>query len=192
MIALSGSGTVIAETFGTPNANPCVTQVVPIAGGTPIYCDTTGLITDIQLSPDGTLVAATIPGTDPSDDVTNIYKNGTLASAVPGDTVIWLDNNRLLVSESSNSSTTALPSAIYDYLGNLLGNGASSDLFGYEGCSRCQLVSTDSLYDGYTILSYMTGATTWASADYFQTGKGAVDGSQVILAAGDYVLAEPY
>jgi hypothetical protein len=188
-VALSQSGAVIAEGVAPSGTNSCDTQFVPATGGPALYCLSIGS-GGFALSPDGTLVAIDLgSGTTAA---TNIYKNGILVTAVPGSGVFWLDNNRLLVAAPTPvyfQFPPPQPYTIYDSLGNFLGNAATTDNL---GCNyACRVVSTDSLFEGNWIVSYMTGAIEWESADYFQQGKSAVAGSQVILAAGDYVLAEP-
>lgn len=194
-IALSSSGTLIAEILqSSVPAGLCVSQVIPAMGGTPIFCDNTGAIGTLRLSPDGTLVAASNPGSKVGPYITNVYKNGTLVVPVPGLAAMWLDNNRLLVNE--NSSTQTSP-AIYDSLGVLLSSGSAAPNVGYQcqfGPVLCQVASTDSLYNPYqnVIQSYTTGATQWASGNASIPGIGAVAGSTIVFSAGDFVLAQPY
>jgi hypothetical protein len=195
--------TVIAEIFyPTPNSG-CATQVIPTSGGATIYCDNTIILSpsalqDMQLSPDGTLLA-----TSPSAGglvTTNIYKNGTLVSAVPGALVGWLDNTRLLVNDYINAGMAGIEAAgttIYDSLGNKLGNPPILNLAPF------QAVTSDSVYlptsysqGGYSvgansIESLTTGTLTWASGNS-SPGPGAVGGSQIVFASGNLVLAQPY
>jgi hypothetical protein len=196
--AMTGSGNFMTETFLNPNGtNPCYLEVVPITGGGPIFCDDAGDTLGITLSPDGTLAAVNLTGAD-APAATNIYKNGTLVTAVPGTPFVWLDNDRLLMDEGptiENLQSEPDIFKIYDSSGNLLGNAATTfNLFscgdGYSG--TCQIVSTNSITQGTEIVNYLTGAITWASADYFKYGESAAAGAQIILAAGDYVLAEPF
>lgn len=190
---LSASGSVMAEYFGNDTTNACNTQVVPTLGGATIYCDTTGLIQFAQLSPDGTLIAAGPVATEPNY-ITNIYQNGTLISAVPGLPIMWLDNGHLLLDEYSSDQTMALPMAIYDPLGNLLGNGAISSTIGCGQGSVCRVIAPNSIYTGSGIINYLTGAITWATGDPppLVYGSAASTGSQVIITSGVYVLAQPY
>jgi hypothetical protein len=190
-IQLSQSGNVIAEGVASSGTNSCDTQFVPSTGGPAIYCLDTGGVRNFPLSPDGTLVAIDLASGPTA--ATNIYKNGTLVTAVPGSGDFWLDNNRLLVAAPTSAYLQyppPQPYTLYDSLGNFLGNAATTDNLGCN--TACRVVSTDALFDGTWIVSYMTGAIEWESADYFQKGEIAVAGSQVILAAGDYVLAEPF
>jgi len=92
-ISLSGSGTVLAQL--PSNAPGCEAAAVAVTGGAPIWCDTTGA-DNVQLSPDGTLVAASTSPYSAPNPTTSIYKNGVLTTTVPGWIVGWLDNARFL------------------------------------------------------------------------------------------------
>jgi hypothetical protein len=199
-MAMSGSATVIAEIFSPPTSG-CTTQVIPTTGGATIFCDNTVIIpsptnpsalTDIRLSPDGTLLA-----TAPSGGglvTTNIYKNGALVSAVPGSLGGWLDNTRLLVNEFAYVGHGIEPTGttIYDSLGNKLGTPP------ILGLGVFQVVTSDSVYlppsyfnEGNFIESLTTGTVTWASGNS-SYGPGAVGGSQIVFASGNLVLAQPF
>jgi hypothetical protein len=192
-IALSGSGTLLTEHFGAgAQSDPCSTQVIPIMGGAPFYCDTTGLLSNVQVSPDSTLLAAEQQASS-SSPTTNIYKNGTLISAVPGTPITWIDNNDLLLDQYPLDDPTNPPMAIYTSSGALVGNGAPSRSIGCDSYTACQIVSSGLIYtSGDTIQSYITGSTTWESADYNPAGVGALAGSQIIVPSSVYVLALPY
>jgi hypothetical protein len=182
-MSLSGSGAVLGETF-SPNSG-CVDDAIPTTGGGPIWCNTTSNVQAVRLSPDGTLIAAsTVLG---SSSTTNLYKNGVLATAVPGWAVGWLDNGRLLVNTYSNSVNYA-GSVIYDPLGNALGAVSLPDM------QAIDVVTGTSVYSPElnTIVSLTTGATTWISGNSSATRTGAVSGLQVIFASGSLVLAQPH
>jgi hypothetical protein len=181
--ALSQSGAVIAEGAGSGQC----TQFVPAAGGAPLYCVVTGGGGMFAMSPDGTQVA--VDGGGPS---AQIFRNGTLVTAVPGWAFIWLDNDRLLTYQSLTKFQ------IYDSTGNFLSDAATQPNLS-QCYSNCQIVSADSLTQGDEIVNFMTGAITWESGDYLQTagvylqaGKGIAAGSQMVFLAGDFVLAEPF
>jgi hypothetical protein len=189
-MSLSGSGTVLTEYF-TGGSGGCKSEVVAVAGGAPIWCDTTGVFNDVKLSPDGTLIAAlkSLTVTSPTP-TTSLYKNGTLVTAVPGLAVGWLDNGRVLATTYSN---TVVPqytvSAIYDSLGNVLSTAPLPQM------QAIDVATSNSVYSPALneILSLTTGAATWASAQSpTLTGTGAITGSQVIFASGSAVLAQPY
>ncbi len=186
-ISLSGSGTVLAESYSSGSG--CNNEVLPVTGGAPIWCDTSRLFYDVQLSPDGTLIAASTILTPAAS--TNIYKNGTLVTAVPGWAVGWLDNARLLAITYINREPASKydKSIIYDSLGNVLGTPPLPEMH------AIQAATPDTLYSPSVneIVSLTTGAVTWASgnsAKGFVTG--AISGSQVIFPSGSLVLAQPY
>jgi hypothetical protein len=147
------------------------------------------LFFDGQISPDGTLIAAS---TDLSPAAsTNIYKNGTLVTAVPGWAVGWLDNGRLLAITYINQELAAKydKSVIYDSLGNVLGTPSLPEMH------PIQVATPDTLYSPRLneIVSLTTGAATWASGNPAKTlVTGAISGSQVVFPSGSLVLAQPY
>ncbi len=125
---------MIAEGLGSSSSSVCDTQFVAATGGAALYCLFTGISNAFSPgcfspSPDGTLVAIGGPSSD-GNGGTNIYKNGTLVTAVPGGAFEWLDNERLLVSEGPTSENLQVLEPdifkIYDSLGNLLGNAATT------------------------------------------------------------------
>ena len=199
-MAMSGSATVIAEIFDPAPTSGCATQVIPTTGGATIFCDNTVInplaLPEIRLSPDGTLLA-TAPALTPGGGLptTNIYKSGTLVSAVPGSLGGWLDNTRLLVNEftiGGHGEILPAGTVIYDSLGNKLGTTPIPTLDGF------QVVTSDSVYvppgyfnEGNYIESLTTGTVTWASGNS-SYGPGAVGGSQIVFASGNLVLAQPF
>lgn len=191
-MSMSGAGNVASNIFAQPTT-ACLTQVIPIASGIPILCDNTlaGLVAatvDIALSPDGTLAATS--GVASTTVTTNIYKNGTLATTVPGQVVGWLDNTQLVVGNYINGSAGyPVPgsTAIYDSLGNKVSNPALA------GLAPFQTVAPDLVYVPLSndIESLVTGASTWASANA-SLGVGAVAGPQIVFASGNLVLAQAH
>lgn len=190
-MSMSGAGNVASNIFQAPTT-ACLTQVIPLPGGNPILCDNTlaGLVAatvDIALSPDGTLTATS--GEATTSVTTNIYKNGTLTTTVPGQVVGWLDNTRLLTGNYASSPFGPVPGGItiYDSLGNKLANPP------FAGLAPFQTVSANLVFVPLSndIKSLVTGAPTWVSANA-SVGVGAVAGSQIIFASGSLVLAEPY
>jgi hypothetical protein len=197
-ISLSGSGTVLAMVPSSTSG--CDAEAIAVTGGSPIWCSTTGAPNSLQLSPNGTLVAASI-GPQRVGTSTNIYTNGVLTTAVNGWAVGWLDNTRLLANQYGQQNMQPNPI----YLGADIFNAAGTNLGAapVPELQSLQVVSSDSIYSPQTntILLLTTGATLWASADEtcplvysgcLTPGVGAVTGSQVIFASGALVLAQPY
>ena len=111
-ISLSGSGTVLAQL--PSNTSGCDAAAVAVTGGAPIWCDTTGTVNNVQLSPDGTLVAASTEPYSAPNPITSIYKNGVLTTSVPAWVLGWLDNAQFLASnyqEEAAPPTTPYTSA---------------------------------------------------------------------------------
>jgi hypothetical protein len=126
-ISLSGSGTVLAQL--PPNVSTCGATAVAVTGGAPIWCDTTGTVNKVQLSPDGTLVAASSRYDSSPKPTTSIYKNGILTTSVPGWVVGWLDNAQLLVDNyqidvAPPNNTVYLGNIVYSSQGSVLANPA--------------------------------------------------------------------
>ncbi len=154
---------------------------------------------DIQLSPDGTLVAAS--GEQSPTATANIYQAGTLVTAVPGWAVSWLDDTHIVVNEYKLDVTDPCPSciepsgtAIYDNLGNLLTKPPILEL------EPVQAVSADIVYipSENTMKSLATGAVTWSSGDQVavqpSSGQpiGVVSGAQVVFVLSHYVLVQQF
>src|SRR5581483_10621346 len=89
--SLSGSGDILGQITGTFNGSwTYVRQVSSISSGTTIWSDTgADRNLPIQLSPDGTLIAVS-NGSVGQSTGTNIFQNGTLATAVPGFGIGWI------------------------------------------------------------------------------------------------------
>jgi hypothetical protein len=153
----------------------------------------------VRLSPDGTLVAASQPQTfGPTD----LYKNGTFVTTVPGWAVGWLDNGRLLTNQymSSHGVIEYTSAQIVDPSGHLLATPPIPD------AEAIRVVTPNTVYYPGSpgsggpcnlIVSLTTGASIWASADSPRcfgefSVAGAVSSSQVIFASGNYVLAQPH
>jgi hypothetical protein len=198
-ISLAGAGTVLAMTPSSTSG--CDSEAIAITGGTPIWCATTGTPDTVQISPNGTLVAAsTAPAR--GGTTTTIYTNGALTTAVNGWVVGWLDNTRLLAEQFGQENMN--PNPVYE----------GTDIFNTSGTNlgpaqipqqieNLQVVTSDSIYSPQTntITSLTTRATSWTSADEScgaldtvcqEASAGAVTGSQVIFSSGALVLAQPY
>ncbi|MGA2399099.1 MAG: putative Ig domain-containing protein [Steroidobacteraceae bacterium] len=200
-VALSATGTEIAEQFYGP---PCLTQVISTTGTTILCYNPTSYVppdevNSVTLSPDGTLIAAS---TAPSTTVTtNIYKNGTLTTAVPGYAVGWINNTELLVQNFINDMETSganepMGTAIYNAQGQEVGATplqAVTPFMPVSGLSVYVILSN-------TIVSLQTGDTAWASGNAINhlggeadpANLGAITGTQVVFASGNRVLAQPY
>jgi hypothetical protein len=199
-MSLSGSGAVLAESFNQYQTQACYNEVVPAAGGTPIWCDSNRTFSRIVLSPDGTLIAATIaatPSTIGSGTTTSIFKNGSLLTSVPGYAAGWIDDGRLLVdtlkSDANPHNLDFGASVIYSPLGVSVGTTLLPPLSTFYVAGSDSLYSPSAVYAQAAtnvILSLTSGAVTWASGDA-STGVGALSGSQVVFASGTYVLVQP-
>jgi hypothetical protein len=189
-ISLSGSGTVLAMVPSSTSG--CDAEAIAVTGGAPIWCATTGAPNTVQISPNGSLVAAsTAPAR--GGTTTSIYTNGTLTTTVNGWVVGWLDNTRLLADQFGQQNM--IPNPVY--LGADIFNSSGTNLGAapIPQLQTLQPVTSDSTYSPQTntILSLTTGATLWASADAAKgDGEGAITGSQVIFGSGVLVLAQPY
>jgi hypothetical protein len=200
-MTMSGAGNTLGELFNAP-ATPCLAQAISVPANTTILCDNTPSpqqITNIQLSPDGTLIADSNDTNGSTTPLTNVYKNGTLVTTLPGYAAGWLSNGELLVDNyaelDGNIGLSPTGTTIYDASGNQV---STPPLLGMD---PFQLVpgSSTSLYDNYlnTIVSLTSGNTTWASGDpYSNAGldarSGGVTGTQVVFISNNLILAQPY
>jgi hypothetical protein len=192
---LSADGKTLAFIY----SSGCLGLAIAATGvSPPSWCDTVTSPNVVRLSPDGTLVAASTQPM-PVAAVTDIYKNGTLVTTVPGWAVGWLDNGRLLDNQyTDNRVFTYQGAQIVDPSGQLLATPP------IPGMMALEVVTPDTIYyagmpnsgplaqaPANTIVSLTTGASVWASGDTAR-GIGAVSGSQVIFASGSLVLAQPH
>jgi hypothetical protein len=210
-VALSGSGTVVAETFNSPTT-ACLIQVIAVAGGAPIVCDNTSGDVSVHLSPDGTLATTSPAGT--VNMSTRIYNNGTLVTAVPGYAFGWLDNSHLLVDNytvegNDNNLLLGTGLTIYDAAGNQVGTSpvlTTDQILIAPGATSLYDVDVNS------IVSLSSGATTWACGSassilpsfigFVAGGAGeqtypsgvaaGLTASQVVFASNNVVMAVPY
>jgi hypothetical protein len=197
-MSLSGSGTVVAQVLNSSR------QATAATGGPLIWSDSLGDLANpppVQLSPGGTLIAATngnpaqSAGPNSAPDATNIYENGILAGAVSGWSPGWIDANRLLVNTYQLNRTGTdyvfTGCSIYDAAGTLLSTPPLPDL------RTIQTVSANSVYSASLneILSLTSGSVLWSSANSapneFPFGIGAVTGSYVVFPSGTKILAQP-
>jgi len=189
-MSLSGGATVLGVNYAAAYSG-CTSQAFPAAGGSSIWCGLDSSFLTPQLSPDGTLIASQIQSG--TTDSTDIYKNGTLVTSVPGWAIGWLDNGRLLaITYDSKNNYTG--SVIYGPTGTVLASSPIPDIYSFD------VATSNSIYSPALnqILSLTTGAPTWASGNARLTdgaigvSMGAIAGSQVIFTSGSLVLAQPY
>lgn len=120
--SLSGSGTEVGELLGSaPQMNhPDGSAVLPLGSGAVAPF----------LSPDGSLAAVTTAvaaQTMSSSPQTNLFKNGTLVTAVSAIAEGWIDNNHLLAATYTGSGTYA-GSTIYDATGATVATFTASQI----------------------------------------------------------------
>jgi hypothetical protein len=206
--SLSGSGTVLGEILYPNSVAPgstCGAQAIAATGGSTLWCDKTGNVGEVQLSPDGSTIGASPPyhGASPSYQAgvaTNLYRNGTLTTAVTGWVVGWLDNSRLLTIERqcavpSCIETIYVGSNIYDSSGTKTSSPALPELLSLQAISSTSVFGR-SPGGTFGIYSEVTGAALSLSGSQlngaFSRGPSAVGGSEVVFQLGNLVLAEPY
>jgi len=197
--SLSPSGALVGqvqESFNNPGPNSFLRTVVAVSGGSAIWSDMPpppasgcGTCFAIQISPDGTLIAVSNADQIPSA-TTNIYKNGSLATAVPGWVVGWIDNGHLLV-----NNYAALRVGIFYYSGATVYDPAGLKLSSpnLPELLQFQTVTSDWIYSPHlnTIFSLSSGSSVWTSASP-TLGVGAVSGNYVVFASGSHVLVDTY
>jgi hypothetical protein len=203
---LSASGTELAAAGGLLTATGCANaQVIATSAGPPLWCDATGQIQQMQLSPDGTQLAASTapigaggypyPNQPSNEGNTNLYNLPTLVSAVPGWAVGWIDDNHVLVNNytaynQDTGNDGYLGVTIYDASGNKVSAPTLPEI------RMLQPVSATSVYSPQlnTIFSTTNGALLWTSGDSSlgAYGLGAVAGSEVVFVSGNLVLAQPF
>jgi hypothetical protein len=198
VISLSAAGSLLGMTPASTSG--CDAEVIAVTGGTPVWCGAAAGA--VEISPDGTLVAAANGANIPT---TTIYTNGAVTTAVNGAVVGWLDNTRLLANEFAEG--TSLPGGPY-YAGANIFSASGTNLGSapIPQIQSFQVLTSDSIYspNTNTIMSLTTGATLWASAETayvdptcFEFGSecrtaGVITGSHVIFSSGALVLAQPY
>ncbi len=201
ILGLSGDGSTLLGPIS--NTSGCVLEAIHLSGGGIAWCGgaIAGGYGNVTLSPDATLIAAADNNGGGVQQSTNIYKSGTLATAVPAGGLIWLDNGRLLARTTKLYSSQTVHvynyngAAIYDPTGKVLttSNIPLPDIFDYA------LAQSNSVYSPTLDATYSlaTGTATWASGDATTgpavgLGVGAVAGTEVVFLSGAYVLTQQY
>ena len=198
-MSLSASGTVLGQMFSATSGG-CDAETVLVTGGAPTWCDTTGTTQYLQISPDGTLVSAT---TDTFGQLggpawsTNLFNNGTLVTALPGRSIGWLDNSRVLVNNyiQEKYSTEFNGTTIYSASGTAIATPPAA----LPEMHIIQPLTSNSIYspEFNAIFSLTTGAPSWSSGNTatlanLNVVSGAVAGSQVFFQSGALLLAQSY
>lgn len=192
-LALSAAGDAILAPLDDPSANAspgCILQFLTLAGA-PSFCYKD--FGDVALSPDETLVSIG----DAVSGSSNIYKNGSLLTAVPAVGVAWLDNATLYANTFTRSSTQTLytGTVLYDGSGNVLNKLSLPQI------DALAVVTPTKVYAPAlnAIYSVTSGAEIWASANAPRqicangcSGFGVVAGPNIVFTSGHFVLSEPY
>jgi hypothetical protein len=193
---LSASGTVLGRVISQSGSGNHAREVTPLAGSPVIWSDSIGGTPSapIYVSPNGALIAVSTDTNSPGpDSITNIYKDGVLAGAVPGFAIGWIDDGRLLVKNyvvvrPSGQKFTGC--TIYDGSGVKLGAVALPEL------REFQTVTPDLIYSSTTnsVYSLTTGEATWTSPLPLgnASGPGAVAGSYVVFQHHGRVFVTTY
>jgi hypothetical protein len=191
---LAASGTTIGQVTETWSGSySYARQVTPIAGGSVIWSDT-GDSNHILLSPDGTLVAEyNVWASDLS--ATNIFKNGTLVTAIPGAAVGWLDNNRILVNQYALVKEGMVYWPLYTGCTIYSSAGVQLATTSLPELQSIETVDSGSVYDpaSNTIYSLTTGQPVWKGSypnAYPSLSIGAVAGPYVVYESGHSVVVE--
>jgi hypothetical protein len=206
-MTLSASGTQLAL-FLSNNGNGCVAEVIPVAGGPPLWCITSLPATPGVLSPDLTLLAVT-SGTinlpDEFDASASIYQNGTLLTTVAGIAPGWLDDGHLLVNQYATMGGNGnIP--VFVYSGSLIYSPQGQNLTGATQLnvptgSFIALSSTSAYFandNALHSLATSTGGILWESGDTDTESsptRAAVSGAQIVFWPGPLVplvLAQPF
>jgi len=131
---------------------------------------------------------------------TRLYQlDGTLVTAVNGQGLVWMDDNRLLVFESVTTPTAHNELHLYDGNGLSLGTATTASL----SMGNVKVAGTDGVYatDDNSIYAVTTGAKAWTGSFPANLGgfnrdqdprRGSIAGGYVVYPSGHEVIAEPY
>jgi hypothetical protein len=110
--------------------------------------------------------------------ITNVYRNGALATQLPGNAVGWLPNDNILQATGGQGIAYALTGAP-------LGGPALPPLTG-----PTQVVTSDLFFDGGSnaIYSLGSGAKTWSVV----ATRSVLAGSRVAYVVGSQLVTQPY
>ena len=186
-IDLSGNGSVLAQTFtgATAAANPA-------SGGGATWSTAANCVT-IHTSPDGSQLGcnAALNNQSPTPATSQLFANSSGSQGTPltGWVMGWLDAGHILVNHYKLVGGN-LPQ--FDHATVNDPTGAELSTSGLPFLLSVQVLALNSIYsqDRNAIYSVDTGATNWLSATQSR-GVGAVAGSNVVFAAGPYVLSLP-
>jgi hypothetical protein len=166
-------------------------DVMPIGGGSLIFSG--GGRGPIFFSLDGALIAPSPRGRDDFVGLpiasTSIYRDGALVTAVPGEGIGWVQGDRLLVNEFTNSSGVLqqVGMHLYSATGIKLSTTGIPEIHGIQPLTETSIYSREK----NTIYSLTDGAALWTSSNQ-SSGAGAVAGPVVVFASGTQIRVEPY
>ena len=212
---MSSSGNALSQTLGLYNGMyfDYTREVTPLNGSPIIWSDNppsgvyTGTAT-IFLSPDGSLIAASLSGYS-SASTASIYKNGVLVATVSGVVAGWIDNNRVLVNTfAAGDPTTDSPppytgTVIYDASGTQITTLNSlpqlTPKIHQSFNSGFQTVNSDAIYSPatYSIYSLTSGAVIWTESlpggttvypPYY--GPSSVSGNYIVFTSDHRILVD--
>jgi hypothetical protein len=178
---------VIAQVSASGSGTPQRT-VTTLAGGA-IWASSSIAGTDsMLLSPDGTQAVVKVEVPPAGLGNADIYANGTLSGAVPGDVAGWLDNSRLVVNRYEYFK--GYPE--YNRTEVMDTTQTVSATFTASGISKIQPVTGNSFYSrgSNRIYDAATGATLFSSGDDYRD-RGAVAGANVAYASGSVIWLRP-
>lgn len=197
--ALAPGGQTIAQASGVfSSSNPTIytNLVSDLTGATTYWTDhiNSSQTRDsnslprlyLALSPDGTAVSEYT-----STDTTNLIQSGFLKSVVPGLSVGWLDDARVLVNQY-DSTPTYIGANIYSVQGALLASPPLPEL------KYILPVTADTVYapSKNAIYSLTSGQLIWSGTYPDSTAlsvpTGAISGSLVIYQSGHRIIEEPH
>jgi hypothetical protein len=203
-MTLAGSGSsallgLAISSAPTPPEPVCYAEAIAVTASMPTWCDTSAGIEKVQISSNGTLIAAAtaIPELPGSTVTTSIYSNGAISTAISGYVLAWLDNTTLLVNTYLTGSGTQ--PTVYDGAAIFSSTGAQQTAVPLPEMNVVQVLSAQSIYSAHPngIFSLPSGGETWTSASPLSPSDlgappytGAVTGSEVIFPSKNLVLAE--
>ncbi|MGH8218713.1 MAG: hypothetical protein ACREUT_09140 [Steroidobacteraceae bacterium] len=176
----AGAPTGASPTFSTSNASSCKGGPPPLR----ISSSGTNFATSTASNPQGLCAI----GTD-------IYQGDTLAAAVSGFPVGWIDDGHLLVNgystydPATGKGGTYIACTLYDPSGQSVGACMLPEVLQFQS------VSPDSLYaiNLNSVVSVSTDEVTWSSGNPELSGSaGTLAGSHVVFVSGARVIAQTY